>query len=526
MKKLYSLLFLLVFIFAGCEQEEFSGTGLEALEDFQLVTGNETVELRSIYPENELTIEWSEAASGLDSEVLYTWVAYDENSSTENPLVAIPSNNEGKENALTVTFQALDSTLEELGIGEGETITLNWTVTADNGDVIKVATPNTITLTRFKDEIAPFGLGTPNNETSIDLDIDQPETNIVIEWDSTYSGFGSEISYNFIADERGGDFRNPVLDLVSDGEGALPRLTVTNGQLDEILAGLGLEQGEVIELDWKVVATTPSGVIQESESDFNIDLRRFDVKVDFTLVLNRANTDIPEGFDVFVAGQFDKLGIAEAEWQQPGTNPNLQMEYNEELSRYELNLRVAPNLVGTTFEYKYFLATTTAPNWDNGEQRYGANGCEGVSNRSITFIAAGQVVDDEVMVWQGFCESNAPMRVLLNVNENFPANQGLDVYVAGNFGFVEWPQPGTDDRLKMNKINDTQYEIFLPVPEGHNGVFKYFLATKTNPNWGNGEQLVNETNAGCNGAPDRSFSFTGTESIEGTVNVWEGFCPF
>ncbi len=526
MKKLYTIFFLLSLSFAGCEQEEFTGTGLEALADFQLVTGNEAVELRSIFPEKEVNIQWSEAESGLDSEVLYTWVAFDQNSSAESPLITLASNNEGMANELTLTFEALDTTLEELGIAIGETVTLNWTVTADNGDVVKVANPNTITITRFKEEIAPFSLGSPTNETSINLDIDQPDTNIIIEWDSTYSGFGSEVTYDFVADKRGGDFSSPVLDLASDNEGSSPKLTVTNGQLDEILEGLGLAQGEVIELDWKVIASTSAGIVQGSENTFSINLRRFDNKVDFTLVLNRTNTGIPEGFDVFVAGQFDKLGIAESEWQQPGTNPTLQMAYNEELSRYELNLRIAPNLVGTTFEYKYFLATTTTPNWGNGEEKYGANGCEGVANRSITFSVAGQVIEDEVMVWQGFCESNSPMRIVLNVTDNFPSDQSVDVFVAGDFGFVVWPQPGTDDRLRMNKINDNQYEIFLPVPQGHSGLFKYFLATKMAPNWGQGEQVINESSDGCNGAPDRAFSFSGTESIEGTVNVWEGFCPF
>ncbi|MBK6267276.1 SusE domain-containing protein [Marivirga sp. S37H4] len=274
MKKLYSVFFLLSLILSGCEQEEFTGTGLEALADFQLVTGSETVELRSIYPENELIIEWSEAESGLESEVLYTWLAYDDNSSVEEPLVAIPSNNEGRENSLTVTFEALDNTLEGLGLATGETVTLNWTVLADNGDIVKVADPNAITLTRFKDEIAPFGLISVPNETSVDLQIDNPGAEILITWDSTYSGFGNTVSYTWEAIKPDGDFSEPFLSLPSDNEGLDNSLTLTHQTVDQILETEGLAEGETLTLQWQVVASSGS-LSQGSDDVFTISFKRF-----------------------------------------------------------------------------------------------------------------------------------------------------------------------------------------------------------------------------------------------------------
>ncbi len=274
MKKLYSIFILLSLAFTGCEQEEFNGTGLEALADFQLVTGSETVELRSIYPENEVTIQWSDAESGLDSEVLYTWVAYDDNSSVETPLVTLPSNNEGKENDLTVTFEALDNVLEGLGLSTGETTTLNWTVLADNGDVVKIANPNTITLTRFKDEIAPFNLVATPNETSIELQIDNPSAEIMITWDSTYSGFGNEVLYSWEAIKTDGDFSDPLLSLSSDSEGIANSLTLTHQAVDQILEGEGLAEGETLTLQWRVMANS-GDISLSSEEIFTISLKRF-----------------------------------------------------------------------------------------------------------------------------------------------------------------------------------------------------------------------------------------------------------
>ncbi|MEP2772944.1 MAG: SusE domain-containing protein [Fulvivirga sp.] len=523
-----NIFFCLLFLgaLASCEQEEFTGTGLEALSEFTLNPLSEsTIELSSVNPEAELVITWNEAKSGLNSDVIYTWNAFEEGTSSSEVLISMESDNGGSDNQLTLTQEALDATLESLGLGTGESITLNWFVIATNGDVTKESETSTVTISRFVDEIALFDLLSPSDGTQLDLDIDNPSTQVVITWDSTYAGFGGAISYEWQADLDGGDFSDPVLAITSDNSGADFMLTLTHQQLDDALVSLGLAQGEVASLDWRVVASTVDLELVSS-SVFSIDIRRFDSKVDFKIQLNSNEADVPSGFDVFVAGEFGKLGVAEGDWEQPGTNPDLQLTYNSTDGRYELNLRVPQGNIGTTFQFKYFLATTASPNWANGEQKFVSGGCGGAPNREVTLSAGGQITDDEVAVWEGFCPSTPPMRVLLNVTSNFPSSSDQDVYIAGAVGFVTWPQPGTDDRLKMTDIGGDQYEIFLPVPNGHNGEFKFFLATKQAPNWGQGEQEVNGTMDGCNGVGNRAFSYTGTESVTATVDVWEGFCPF
>lgn len=525
MKKIINIALITLIALSSCEQEDFTGTGLESLSDFSVIAlTNPNVELNSVDPDGEIVIQWNESKSGLNSDIMYSWIAYEAGESLADALLNLPSDNDGAANQLTVTNAELDVALADLGLEPGESISLEWTVLATNGDITKVASPSTVTITRFVDVIAPFNLLSPGDGSLLELNGDMPDGEILVTWEDTFAGLGGSVNYIWEADARGGDFSDPLLSFDSDEMGTLSQITFTQQQLDDVLSGAGLAEGEILEIDWRVVASTDE--LTSISSVFMLDIRRFDTKVDFQFILNLTEADIPDNLDVFVAGQWDRIGVAPSEWQQPGTNPDLQLSYNSDESRFELNLRVAENLIGTSFEYKYFLATTATPNWGNGEQQFTSGGCSGTSNRLVTFSAASQVIDDEVAVWEGYCPADAPMRILLSTTANFPDGAGQDVYVAGNFGFIEWPQPGTDDRLRMNDIGGGQYEIFLPVPNGHSGEFKFFLATKDAPNWGQGEQVPNGTMTGCDGAPNRSFTFTGSEEIIETVDVWEGFCPF
>lgn len=104
----------------------------------------------------EAVIEWNEAESNGDVE--YVWHADAPGSDFTDPLVSIPSDNGGQDTTLTVTFQALDQTLADLGVEEGESIDLEWTVTASAGD-----------STRFADDVFAITLSRDLN-VSTELD--------------------------------------------------------------------------------------------------------------------------------------------------------------------------------------------------------------------------------------------------------------------------------------------------------------------------------------------------------------------
>jgi len=275
MKK--NIFFCLLFLgaLASCEQEEFTGTGLEALSEFTLNPLSEsTIELSSVNPKAELVITWNEAKSGLNSDVIYTWNAFEEGTSSSEVLLSLQSDNSGSDNQLTLTQEALDAALEDLGLGTGESITLNWFVIATNGDVTKESETSTVTISRFVDEIATFDLLSPSDGTQLDLDIDNPSTQVVITWDSTYSGFENTISYQWIADTLGGDFTNPLLTLDSDNSGSDNQITLTHQDLEDFMESEGVEEAGYMSLSWKVVASGGDLSLQ-SESTFAISLRRF-----------------------------------------------------------------------------------------------------------------------------------------------------------------------------------------------------------------------------------------------------------
>ena len=96
---------------------------------------------------DEAVIEWSEAES--NTNVSYNWHADTQGSDFSDPLVTLPSDNGGLDTTLTLTFAAIDATLAGLGVEEGESITLDWTVTAMAGDSVRFADEIfEITLTR------------------------------------------------------------------------------------------------------------------------------------------------------------------------------------------------------------------------------------------------------------------------------------------------------------------------------------------------------------------------------------------
>jgi len=246
-----------------------------------------------------------------------------------------------------------------------------------------------------------------------------------------------------------------------------------------------------------------------------------------------APSNTPTDVDVFIAGELSKLGISSADWEQPGTNADLQLTNNGD-GTYSKTFMVDVLLVGTSFEYKFFLATTDNPSWSGGEQVFKADGCEGASNRSGTFTDAGQEIVGFVTTWEGYCTSDPIMAFNVTVPETLVDGVSIyethDVYLAGDIKWegISWAQPGTDPRLKMRKVDGTDfgYVLYLPIPTGQDIMYKYFLVPKNGgPTWDIGEQK-DDGAGGCTGdGTDRPFNFDGTTSPQDVVYGWTGYCP-
>ncbi len=264
----------ILLIASACEQEEFTGTGLESLREFTLTpVPGARINLSSVDRQGELVISWSQARSGFDSPVTYTWMLDEPNGDFSDPLISSLSDNDGSATTITFTNEQLDDFLEGRGLDIGEELEAVWTVSATNGDIIQVADSAVITLRRYVNAIAPFSPITPENQSTVNLDIDNPTAEIIIDWDSTFIGFGGEVSYTWLADEEGGEFTDPLLEYVSDNGGIDHQLTVTNQALEDALATLGVAEGQATTIDWKVIATGAG--LEMSSSIFTVTIKRF-----------------------------------------------------------------------------------------------------------------------------------------------------------------------------------------------------------------------------------------------------------
>jgi hypothetical protein len=85
----------------------------------------------------KVEITWSQAKS--DSAVTYTWHADLPDGDFSEPLLSIPSNNDGSDTTLTLTYEGLDDALAGLDVAADASINLIWTVTAETNTIVRFA---------------------------------------------------------------------------------------------------------------------------------------------------------------------------------------------------------------------------------------------------------------------------------------------------------------------------------------------------------------------------------------------------
>lgn len=101
------------------------------------------------------------------------------------------------------------------------------------------------------EHISDFKLETPANFSSLMLNEGLADKEVVVEWEAAKTGLGSNPTYTFLLDKKGGDFSSPLVSLASDEEGIDNQVTVTYGQLIDVV-----EQAGTNEFIWTVEAKT------------------------------------------------------------------------------------------------------------------------------------------------------------------------------------------------------------------------------------------------------------------------------
>lgn len=357
--------------------------------------------------------------------------------------------------------------------------------------------------------IGAFNLEGPVNSTN--LVIDANGSDLAITWEATEAVSGGTVTYEWLLDVASGDFSAPLATITSDNSGQDAQLTVSQVAVDQILIDNGLNPGDGIDTKWTVRATEGTNV-RLANAAFALTLNRTD-----PFVIRLANFPDLGSENVFVAGQFDQVGLAPSQWQQPGTNADLQLQQDTDGS-YFIEFNVPDGV--TSFEFKFFRATTSSPDWGDGEGTFTIDGgCSGAGNRTFVVDPSNKDVSFNVERWeQDACPTDLSVfKVTVGAGE-VPADRG--VFLAGQFGAVtggDWQQPGTNSVLQMRQQDATTYYLALQMPAG-SIEYKYFVASTSAPNWGNGA-----ADASCGGTGNLSVTIVpGTTITDDNVPRFEG----
>lgn len=260
---------LSVVLVSSCTDEVEFSSETEALNEFNIVENEKTdYVLNSGTPDKQIVLEWTAAEPGVSKLPTYKVLFFNaEGESTELELASFNSDNEGKQNQLTLTFAQIDEFLSSAGFSAGAVANLMWQVVATNGDVDVFSAKNSIAFTRFASNgIKDFSLLTPSNNNIIKADIyGDPNGEVSFTWEAaeTTTGSGS-VEYTLLFDELGGDFSDP---LKSFDVGTGTSYALTNAQVGEEFAN----NANVI---WTVEATIVNGVsmLQAEKQYLNWDV--------------------------------------------------------------------------------------------------------------------------------------------------------------------------------------------------------------------------------------------------------------
>jgi hypothetical protein len=348
---------------------------IDAVKGFSLVSPSSGLSL-NIKPGGQvLAFDW-EDATGAST---YEWVADITTGDFSNPLIVIASDNSGVDSNLSLTYTQIFDALGTAGVADGQKIDLKWSARAKSGSEVKLASSaRNITFQRGG---VTFMAYVPANTPA--------------GYDVYLAG-----SFGFLT---GADWQqpgtNPNLKLSKNSDGTYSIiLGIPSGQSMQykfFIAPTGGSSWGGGERDPDGTGTTTNGAGNRSftydgTNDLNIQRVSFWEGYDYPYVAFNltAPVNTPADKDVFVAGEWDKVGAAPGSWQQPGTNANLKMTHTGGQNYYFV---VPKPAVSTSFQYKYFIATTTSPDWGHGE-----NG----NNRTFTYSGSNNSISDVVASWQ------------------------------------------------------------------------------------------------------------------------------
>ncbi|MCH8558442.1 MAG: choice-of-anchor D domain-containing protein, partial [Balneolia bacterium] len=205
-------------------------------------------------------------------EVILTFDVAKFGQGADGPLTVQVSNDGGA----TWTAQEFDSpvpvdatylTSEETITVSGENVVIRW---------IRDSSPSQkrlrdITLVGVGEEdpdaIGAFSLLSPPNNFRLPV-FEGDNTEVVIEWEAA----DNADTYTWVANFPGEGFEEPLLALAADNDGAATTLTLTSGAIYDVLAGLDVDEGSSVALQWTVIAENDEDDARQATQTWTINL--------------------------------------------------------------------------------------------------------------------------------------------------------------------------------------------------------------------------------------------------------------
>jgi hypothetical protein len=202
----------------------------------------------------------------------YEWLASDpSNIDFANPLASFTT---GSNEFLDVDFGTLDSILGALMFNVGDTAFISWTVRATLGANTMMAADTFLLLAERGNVVSPitdFDLLNPASGAVIDV-VGLDVNTATIDWETAYyiPDSARNMNYTWLADLPGGNFSNPLASIPS-GDTAL---TLTLGQIDNLLASLGIAVGDSVDISWTIRADDGFGNEKLATTPHDLRLKR------------------------------------------------------------------------------------------------------------------------------------------------------------------------------------------------------------------------------------------------------------
>lgn len=129
-------------------------------------------------------------------------------------------------------------------------------------------------------QVNNFGLIDPPNNLEVYVEGERSTFN-QISW---HSGGAAVANYMWYIDTLGGGLMNPLDSAMSDNSGTDTTLTLSIGQIENLVIALGLNKGDTAHFIWTVFATDTAGIKVSSVDTFNLSLIRGDVYDNYSLI--------------------------------------------------------------------------------------------------------------------------------------------------------------------------------------------------------------------------------------------------